>query len=347
ALGPSSELFSDLSRKELVADQIAELSTRYRNAAFKCLEADNYLWQQNVTTLQALILIYSINHSHGQTWTLLGMTYHIALSLGCHIDPSDFGLDIVRCEERRRCWAGLMMLFMIQGTSMGHLGPDPWATSEGVQMPSDLDDCDLVANEYVLPLTSRHATQMSYLLFETPFYKIANEVCPVVRNAIKPPTSLIGRLDEKILSEQRSWHDKYLVHSAIVEPPTYHKAHLNILQGYSHQLLMLLHNHAMRTSIDSQQCHLSASKALRSAKKLLRIHSVFFTKIEFSPFRWYLRGIGSFHAYHAAVSLMAILTERSWDLAHRDILSSVKQCVDRFGTLAETSIIYSKAVPVL
>jgi hypothetical protein len=65
ALGTSSELLPDLSRQKSAVDQIAELSERYRRAALRCLEADNYLWQQNVTTLQ--ILIYSINHSHGQT----------------------------------------------------------------------------------------------------------------------------------------------------------------------------------------------------------------------------------------------------------------------------------------
>jgi hypothetical protein len=349
AIGPSSQLLSDLSRKKLVTDQIAELTERYRNATIKCLQADNYLWQQNMTTLQALvILIYSINHSHGQTWTLLGMTYHIALSLGCHIDPSEFGLDVVRCEERRRCWAGLMMLYMIQGMSMGHLGPDPRAASEGVRMPSDLNDSDLITDEHDLPPAANHATQMSYLLLKFRLYEIASQVSSVVRTSLHTPFSLIIGLDEKILGEQQSWQKKYLAHSTLAALPTYHKAHINILQGYSHQLMLLLHNHAMRSSTaDSQQCHLSISRVVHNAEKLLHIHNVFFTKTEFSPFRWYLRGICSFHAYHAAVSLIAILAERSWDSAHGDILPSVKHCTERFEALAETSIICSKAVPVL
>lgn len=349
ALGPSSGLLNDLSRKELVADQIAELSERYRSAAFKCLQADNYLRQQNMTTLQALIiLIYSIDHSHGQTWILLGMSYHIALSLGCHIDPSEFRLDVIRCEERRRCWAGIMVLYMIQAMSLGRLGSDPSTASKGVQMPSDLNDLDLIADEYILPITFNRPSQMSYLLLKFRLYEIANEGSSMVRTSLHTPSSLISRLDQRILNEQRSWHDKYLSQSGLAALPVYHKVHFNILQGCSHQLMLLLHNHALRRSVvDSEQCRLSVSRVAHSAENTLHMHTELFTKKIFSPFRWYLRGIGSFHAYHAAVSLIAALTERSWGLTHKDVLSMVRQCAERFGALTETSIICNKALPVL
>lgn len=349
ALGASNELLDDLSRKNSVTDQVAELSERYRSAAFRCLEADNYLWQQNVTTLQALIiLIYSINHSHGQTWTLLGMTFHIALSLGCHIDPSEFGLDVVRSEERRRCWAGIMMLYMIQNMSMGHLGPDPWNASEGVRMPLDLNDSDLIPGEYDLIVVPSWATQMSYLLFKFRLYHISNEISSVVRNSSQPPAALIERLDERIVNEQRSWHDKYSADSAAAPLPTYHEVHLYILQGYSHQLMLLLHNHSMRTSMaGTSQRRLSVAKALSSAKEILRIHAVFFIRSDFSSFGWYLRGICSFHAYHAAVSLIVVIAEHTWNDAFEDIIPLVQDCVARFEALTEVSIICNKAVPVL
>ncbi|KAF3036209.1 hypothetical protein E8E12_007123 [Didymella heteroderae] len=349
ALGPSSNVLSELSRKGSVFEQIAELSERYRNAALRCLEADNYLWQQNVTTLQALIvLIYGINHSHGQTWTLLGMTYHIALSLGCHVDPSEFSLDVISSEERRRCWAGVMMLYMIQNTSMGNLGPNPWDASEGVQMPSDLNDIDLVADEYVLPAASNRATQMSYLLLKFRLYHISDEIASVIRNSPQPQPSLIERLDRSIAGEQRSWHDKYTTHQALAMLPTYHRVHFEILQGYAHQLMLLLHNHAMRSPMtETSQFRRSASKVLSSAKEQLHIHDVFFTEPDYAPFGWYLRGICSFHAYHAAVSLVTILVEQPWDETHEAILPLLQRCTERFETLAEVSVICRKAAPVL
>ena len=268
ALGPSSDALSELSRKGSVPEQIAELSERYRNAALRCLEADNYLWQQKVTTLQALIiLIYSINYSHGQTWTLLGMTYHIALSLGCHIDPNEFNLDVISSEERRRCWAGFMMLYMIQNTSMGNLGPNPWEASEGVQMPADLNDKDLVIDEYILPTATNHASQMSYLLLKFRLYHISDGIASVIRNSPKPQASVVERLDRSISEEQQSWCDKYTAHQTLNVLPSSHKVHFNILQGYAHQLMLLLYNHAMRTSTaETSQFRRSTSKVLNSAK---------------------------------------------------------------------------------
>ncbi|KAH7396090.1 hypothetical protein BKA66DRAFT_258254 [Pyrenochaeta sp. MPI-SDFR-AT-0127] len=349
ALGHSSQLLSDLSRKKTVASKISDLSERYRNAALKCLEADNYLWQHNVTTLQALIiLIYGINHSHGQTWTLLGMTYHIALSMGCHVDPAEFDLDVVSSEERRRCWAGVMMLYMLQNTSLGHLGPDPRHASEGIRLPADLNDTELITGESALPSPSGLPTQMSYLLLKFRLYDISSDICSLVLNKPQPTLTLIDRMDEAILNEQQSWNDKYLAHSTSAPLPVFHEAHLNILYGYGHQLTLLLHHQAMRNlSSDTAQYRRSATRCINSSKDLLQIHSLFSSRAEFSPFGWYLRGIGSFHAFHAAVSLIAILTGHPWNEAFGDLLPLIQDCVHRFETLAEVSLICEKASPVL
>ncbi|OCK74013.1 hypothetical protein K432DRAFT_311556 [Lepidopterella palustris CBS 459.81] len=83
------------------------------------LEAKCFLWKHNIHTLQALILLcYGTNHTYGNTWAILGLTQNITISLGSHIDPETLGLDLLRSEERRRRWAGIMMLYTIQNTSM-------------------------------------------------------------------------------------------------------------------------------------------------------------------------------------------------------------------------------------
>lgn len=103
ALPPDSALLSDLSRQASPLARSVELTQHYRDMAMRSLEADNYMWDHNVTTLQTLIiLIYGLSHSHGQTWTLLGLAHHLALSIGCHVDPDTLGLDIIEKEERRR-----------------------------------------------------------------------------------------------------------------------------------------------------------------------------------------------------------------------------------------------------
>jgi hypothetical protein len=349
ALDSSSWLLCDLSRKKTGAEKIAELSERYRNAAMKCLEADNYLWQHNVTTLQALIiLVYGINHSHGQAWTLLGLTHHIALAIGCHIDPTEFDLDVIRSEERRRCWAGVMMLYMLQNTSLGHLGPDPRHSSRGVQLPADLNDKDLIADERVLRTTSGTATQMSYLLLKFRLYDISSDICSLVLNSLEPSSALIEKMDKAILDEQQSWNEKYLAHLTEAPLQTYHEAHLNILYGYAHHLTLLLHHHAMRNSQpDTLRYRRSASRCVDSAKELLRIQSVFLTHADFSPFKWYLRGVCSFHAFHAGVSLISTLASHSWNEEHSNLLALIQDCAAEFEILKEASTVCEKAAPIL
>ncbi|KAH7092401.1 hypothetical protein FB567DRAFT_237088 [Paraphoma chrysanthemicola] len=349
ALDSSSQLLRDLSWSSTAAEMVAELSERYRTTALKCLESDNYLWQQNVTTLQALIvLIYGINHSHGQTWTLLGMAYHIALSIGCHVDPAEFDLDVVKSEERRRCWASVMMLYMLQNTSLGHLGPDPRQASEGVRLPADLNDSDLIADEHTLPIASGGATQMSYLLLKFRLYEIASDIRSLVLNETQPSTTLIRRMDEMILHEQSSWDERYMEHSTLAPLPVCHEAHINILHGYAHQLTLLLHHKSMRISSSNTSQHRhSTLRCVESAKELLRIHRTFSTSTTLSPFNWYLRGICSFHAFHASVTLIAILTSNTWNEQCTDILTWVQECVTRFETMVDMSSICEKAAPIM
>lgn len=70
------------------------------------------------------------------------MTYNVAIALACYIDPETFNLVPIWCEERRRRWAGLMMLYMIQNTSLGC--PDPsWHIKYNVRLPADVNDVDI------------------------------------------------------------------------------------------------------------------------------------------------------------------------------------------------------------
>ncbi|KAJ5207248.1 hypothetical protein N7491_002121 [Penicillium cf. griseofulvum] len=145
ALENDSPLLKNLSRKPTPWDRVTELSERYYTAAMKCLEADRYLWRHNVSTLQALLnLIYGIHHSHGQTWTLLGLVYHLALSIGCHVDPATFSLDIVEAEERRRCWLGLITLLCNQNMAITGLDIYQSVFSSRVLPPAVVWDEDII-----------------------------------------------------------------------------------------------------------------------------------------------------------------------------------------------------------
>lgn len=120
ALDGGHPLLSDLGHDADPGTNIRNLSKKYRLAAMRCLVADNFMFCHNLHTVQCLVLlIYALNHAQGPAWSLLGTTLHIAISIGCAVDPAGLDVDRIEAEERRRCWAGLRMLYTIQNTCLG------------------------------------------------------------------------------------------------------------------------------------------------------------------------------------------------------------------------------------
>ncbi|KAI6760342.1 hypothetical protein HG530_009202 [Fusarium avenaceum] len=305
ALPTDSPLFRELGKRNSTPDNMSLLSSRYRGAAMKCLEADHYLWRHNLNTLQALvILIYGINHTHGQSWALLGAARNIALSLGCHVDPEVFQMDRIRVEERRRCWAGLNMLYTIQNTTLGML--DVAHASITVRLPLDVNDDELVAG-YQIPQSREGPTQMSYLLLKFELYDLCTRICGHVFEASQTISyDKVQALDAEISAMQETFNYKYIFDVPLV---AHHAVQLNILFGYTHQLTLLLHRPILRQGAsgctpDNRLC--SQNKCIESSKALLDIHRTLYEDPAFRPYHWYSRGLGSFHAFHAAVCLAHI-----------------------------------------
>ena len=311
AVPEDNSLLQELGRRQNMSENMQLLSSRYRTAAMKCLEADHFLWRHNLYTLKALvILIYGINHTHGQSWALLGTAKNIALSLGCHVDPDAFDLDLVVAEERRRCWAGLNMLYTIQNTTMGNL--DSTHAPSNVKLPLDIDDDQLTKGVTVPTSPAFGPSQMSYLLSKFELYGISTRICSkLFQQDGRPTYDTITSLDMEIGAKQDSINYKYLLDTATSTLPDYHAVHLHILFGYSHQLILLLHRpvliHHSYANTDGfytrDQILKSQSRCLESSRALLGIHQVLHNDETYRPYRWYNRGLGSFHAFHAAVFL--------------------------------------------
>ncbi|OQO13028.1 hypothetical protein B0A48_02492 [Cryoendolithus antarcticus] len=345
ALPHDSYILVDLSRKQTAFERIADLTARYRGLAMKCLEADNYLWNNNLTTVQALvILIYSISHTHGPTWSLIGLACNIAVSIGCHVDPDAFVVDNVEKEQRRRCWAALMMLYTQQNATMGNIASSRFMFQSDARAPADVDDRDIALNT-----TSRdRPTQMTYLLAKFRLYDLCAEICESVLSTQQPDIYVIPSLDARIQTEQRGWHARYMESGTSDEMPAYHYAHLNILYSYSGHLALLLHQHAMSDNrVGDGSIRWSRERSLQEAKRILAIHQEFESCPRLAPFKWYNRGLGSFHAFHAAVlmiaSLRVSLSEQETAEQH-ELLQRSLAC---FQVMSELSPLCARAHPIL
>ncbi|RKL41545.1 hypothetical protein BFJ72_g5437 [Fusarium proliferatum] len=350
ALPQDSPLLRELGKRKSVLDNMSLLSSRYRGGVMKCLEADHYLWRHNMNTLQTLvILIYGINHTHGQSWALLGAARNIALSLGCHIEPTVFQMDPIRAEERRRCWAGLKMLYTIQNTTLGIL--DATHIPSTVKPPLDVNDNELVVG-YHIPQSREGPTQMSYLLLKFELYDLCTRICSHVFESSRTASyDKVQALDAEIVAMREKLNYKYLFDVSIA---AHHSVQLNILFGYTHQLTLLLHRLVLRqgaSGFTREDWLSSQTKCIESSKELLGIHHTFHENPNFHPYQWYNRGLGSFHAFHAAVCLAHICmsginldssTKNSFQELIRDSLQ-----VFRYFMETGISAICTRATPIL
>ncbi|KAJ5758779.1 hypothetical protein N7520_005935 [Penicillium odoratum] len=313
AIDKESPILLDLGREASAAESARSLAAKYRQATMKCLAADNFMWQHNLQTLQCLILlIYAINHAQGPAWALLGTTLNIAIAIGCHVDPGLLNLKPIEVQERRRAWAGLMMLYTIQNTCLGNLAP--FNVENNVQLPADVEDDEIVSDSLhealhgiEQPPRRKKPTKMSYILFKFRLYSLASDVCTLsVEEFTRSPTK-IKALDCQIETELQAQAERF---SDQLDLPTYHQAHSFILSNYTNHLILLLHRICLlkpNGTDDGNSIINSYEKCEQAALVILSNYETLNMRHEFGPYRWYIYGLGSFHAFLAISTLLVLL----------------------------------------
>lgn len=353
AIDKKSPILADLGREASPAENVRSLSTKYREAAMKCLTADNFMWQHDLHTLQCLILlIYAINHAEGPAWVLLGTTLNIAIAIGCHVDPALLNLPPVEVQERRRAWAGLMMLYTIQNTCLGNLAP--FKVKNNVQLPADLEDEEIVPGSthevlYVVESSPRprKPTKMSYILFKFRLYSLASEICALRAKELRAYSGKINRLDNELQTEMRAQAERF---SQQLDLPTYHQAHSFILSNYTNHLVLLLHRVSLSRPKGLENVIFASSleRCEDSALAILSNYGTLNLRHEFIPYSWYIHGLGSFHAFLAISTLLILLGKPQTSASSKHlILQSVQSCLRRFHEHRPYSEICNRACSIL
>ncbi|KAJ5733467.1 hypothetical protein N7493_002253 [Penicillium malachiteum] len=356
ALDDDDPLLSDLGRERTVSRNIKALSARYRSASLRCLAADGVMTRHSINSLQALVLVsYARLHRGLPFWTLLGLTHHVAISMGCHIDPERFFLGPIEREERRRVWTGLMMLYTIQNTSFGSL--DQQLLTQDVRMPADIDDIDLLtgsSNSITSDLSASPSvgrpTQMTFLLLNFRLYKISTKICETIFTYPHASRFSITQLEAELMGLREICDARYRVDPSQDPLPVHHQANLNILYSQIHQLYLLL----LRPNL----CRLlqgeiapdtieARANCMKSAKAALSIFQTLLESSQFTPYKWYTSGLGSFNAFHAAVVLAVGLLHSESQAEFEETKEILSKALDMFASLSVRSVFCSKAVPVV
>lgn len=353
AIDKESPILADLGREASTAESVRSLAAKYRQAAMKCLASDNFMWQHNLHTLQCLILlIYAINHAQGPAWALLGTTLNIAIAIGCHIDPALFALHPVEVQERRRAWAGLLMLYTIQNTCLGNLAP--FQVENNVQLPADVEDDEIVSSSFheamhrsEPPPMRKNPTKMSYILYKFRLYSLASDICALGNRGLTLYPSEIQALDDRLQTEMQAQEERFCEQPGL---PTYHQAHSLILNNYTNHLVLLLHRICLLKPEEGEDVILTTSyeKCEQAALAILSNYETLNLRHEFKPYSWYIHGLGSFHAFLAISTLLVLLGKlRTRPSPTHFILQAVQSCLQRFHDNAPYSEICNHACSIL
>lgn len=173
--------------------------------------------------------------------------------------------------------------------------------------------------------------------------EICAEICDIVLHNPEVDANTITHLENLIQHEQHTRELQYSGPTQYETLPPHHLAHVNILCSYTNHLTLLLHhNNALNTKRSFDSNRKSHRRCLHSAKSLLETHALLHESPEYAPFRWYNNGLGSFHAFHAAVVLIALCR---FDL--EEVRPILHQCLARFKIMSELSPLCQKAAPLL
>lgn len=191
---------------------------------------------------------------------------------------------------------------------------------------------------------------MTYMLFKFRLYDICSRICQSLYGEQAPSPHTLAELERDIDRQREMWNARYLRDLEENCLPTHHMVQLHILNGYSHQLMLLLHRPFFTNpSFCStwEQAKDSRDKCTKAARSMLEIHQTFDQSPLFAPYRWYGQGIGSFHAFHAAVVLAAVLFSPESDIQYQELQQVLAESLQAFRDMVPRSRICAKAEPVL
>lgn len=339
ALRDEDPMLNDAGHDASIKVKIRRIHSKYLSAAMRCLSADKFMWRHSLTTLKALILmIYSISHTSGSSWALLGTTFNIAVAIGCHIDPSQFPeLSITEAEERRRSWAALRMLHTIQNTCLGNIAPLSFTSN--VSMPEDVEDEQIGHGRFVEDgHSSQGPSKMTYLLHKFQLYQFAGRICQLPMSASDLNYAHVEVFDAHLENEEAVQIRKF---SRLQNLPTYHQAHYLILNIYTNHLFLILHKQYLLPSGE-----LSDARRLRSLRrcvqcsvKTLRCYDKLCSANEFRPYQWYVQGLGTFYALLAASTLIVASSDALLEdeLSSSMVIRLLQTSLQRFREMAYRS----------
>lgn len=159
----------------------------------------------SLSYVQAIVLLANYLQKRNKPnagFILIGMAFNMALSIGLHREFDTPSTSPFTMEVRRRVWWTLFVF--VSGAQLALGRPAASLSGVNIQLPSNLDDLDLIVDMEHLPRPRSEPTVSSCLIAQVELSKIANRTHNYFLTHGRPSNAEAMRMEERI----QSWWNK-------------------------------------------------------------------------------------------------------------------------------------------
>lgn len=342
-----------------LAGRTVDMSYAFKLATEQCLIVGDYTKKLYIHTVQTMILLIAQQNQKDRSedaWILLGSLVRIALSMGLHRDPKNFGTTISPSvgEIRKRLWTIIYFMDVLESIKIGL--PYMIRVEEcDASLPLNLHDDEICDHVTVLPPERNHGelTGVSYMIAKASLTRTYSKIVTQASSFVpRPPYDQILKMDME-LREQYGGIPSFL-HMRSTEESKNDPAWL-VIQRHSLSLLtqkalVTLHRPYAARAKSNPRYQNSRRKCVEAAVILLKHQSEIFLESQgtLRHARWFTDTLGCHDFLHAAMILCLDLSttckeakdEAAKKGRHMDYETWKGERLEQFGVLENTKVIF-------
>lgn len=317
-----SALLNDLKGPEPKRlDGNSSAKTQFLKAAVQCLSLGDFT-QPRKYVIESLLLYSQCKYMCspepvGELWVLFGLIVRQALRMGYHRDPDHLqNVTIFEGEMRRRCWAVLRQLDLLNSYQMG-LPSSTQSLNSDTALPRNLEDSDFDEVSTALP-AARPETEASHMLY----FLVKSGLMAALEEILKYESSFKVPSDQKVAAldaELRQTHDAVPVPfklksmaQSFADTPTVimMRANIEILFQKS---ICILHRRNLTVELSSfQTIDICTNASIKMLQIQVDLHREAQPDGQLHEDRWMLSSLNTTDFFLAAMILsLVLLQERS------------------------------------
>ncbi|KAG0131278.1 putative C6 transcription factor [Tuber indicum] len=343
-----------------ISGKTQEMSYAFRLATEQCLIVGEFTKKMYIHTVQALILVctWQTSKDHvDESWLFQGLLVRIAMCMGLHRDPMQFGSTITpsEAEIRRRIWTMICCMDVLESIKIGL--PSMIRQEEcDTRLPMNLHDDEVGEGVDVLPpeRPREELTGVSYMIAKASMSKVYSRIVAQTSSLEpRPAYDQILKMDAEIRE----------MHAAV--PPFLRLKPTEeckddpawlIIQRYNldliaHKALATLHRPYAARAEHNPRYEGSRQKCVEAALVLLRHQAeiILDTQSTLKHARWFTEGLGCHDFLHAAMIICLDLStqcriarDRSKTQGEQGFLLGARERAEQYDVLEKARLIYEK-----